>query len=335
MKKKYIILFITILLLSAIIVPTTLFAVGIIDYATPMQSSGKYLMTYFVGNEPSEEAVRYALSNDGYNFIPLNNNNAIITQQLGTKSCRDPYITKDKNNKYHLICTDMRSENGWSSNSTFVLWESNDLITWTNERIIDINNYLEGTVRAWAPQILWIDELNAFMVYWANAQIINGLWTKTVMWHALLNESMTDLQTQPQILYAPSNGNDAIDGDIIKQDDIYYMYYKDETKKSICYVTSTSPQGPYVEPTDNKVSLYNTNVEGNFIYRLVGSNTYLMMIDCYSKGKFVIQQTSSPLSQNEYKRVKPSNYSLDFSPRHGSVIAISDSEYQLIYNTYN
>ena len=31
-----------------------------------------YLFTYFTGNAPEEEQICYALSDDGYNFTPLN-----------------------------------------------------------------------------------------------------------------------------------------------------------------------------------------------------------------------------------------------------------------------
>ena len=32
----------------------------------------KYLFCYFVGNEPSEETVHFAVSEDGYNFTAIN-----------------------------------------------------------------------------------------------------------------------------------------------------------------------------------------------------------------------------------------------------------------------
>ena len=37
-----------------------------------------YLFVYFTGNNKSEEALRFALSNDGYNYRALNNNNPVI-----------------------------------------------------------------------------------------------------------------------------------------------------------------------------------------------------------------------------------------------------------------
>ncbi|MCB0847977.1 MAG: hypothetical protein KDE26_32205, partial [Bacteroidetes bacterium] len=33
-----------------------------------------YLFTYFTGNAPGEEAIRFAVSTDGYHYLALNNN---------------------------------------------------------------------------------------------------------------------------------------------------------------------------------------------------------------------------------------------------------------------
>ena len=63
----------------------------------------KYLFCYFVGNKPEEERVHLAVSADGYNFDALNNNEAVIEQKLGKKCCRDPFIFRDENNRFHLV----------------------------------------------------------------------------------------------------------------------------------------------------------------------------------------------------------------------------------------
>ncbi|WP_394365422.1 hypothetical protein, partial [Niabella yanshanensis] len=37
-----------------------------------------YLFTYFTGNSKEEEAIRFAISTDGYHFQALNNNQPVI-----------------------------------------------------------------------------------------------------------------------------------------------------------------------------------------------------------------------------------------------------------------
>ena len=63
----------------------------------------KYLFCYFTGNLPKEESVHFAVSEDGYNFTALNNNEPVIKQMLGRKCCRDPYVFRDEENVFHII----------------------------------------------------------------------------------------------------------------------------------------------------------------------------------------------------------------------------------------
>lgn len=52
-----------------------------------------------------------------------------------------------------------------------------------------------------------------------------------------------------------------------------------------------------------------------------------MMMDMYGKHKFVMQQSTG---LTDFKRLKSSDYSLDFSPRHGSVLAIDRGTYDAL-----
>ena len=68
------------------------------NYAKPKKSKfGKYLFCYFTGNEPERERICFALSDDGYNFTPINGGNPVIIQKKGTKCMRDPFILRNEN----------------------------------------------------------------------------------------------------------------------------------------------------------------------------------------------------------------------------------------------
>lgn len=323
-----------VIILVAVVLPVSLYATGIIDYADKAASKqGKYLMAYFTGNEPEQERICFAVSEDGYKFSPLNGNKPVITQTLGTKSARDPYIFKAEDGGYYILATDMRSEDGWSSNHRLIVWHSDDLLDWEEIGLIDMKDYgLPDTVRAWAPQAIWDKNENAYMIYWANCENSEAKgWSGTVMWYAYTTDFRT-LTSEPKILFAPSSGKDAIDADITEKDGVYYMYYKDENESKICYATASKPNGPYTEPEDPVVSVFYTDVEGNFIYNINGTDSYVMMLDCYSNGKFVLQQTEDMTS---FKRVDPKYYDFGFSPRHGSVIWITDEQYDALIARYN
>src|SRR3954467_10370485 len=60
-----------------------------------------YLFVYFTGNDKSEEAIHYALSNDGYHFWALNNDKPVISsaQISSTGGVRDPHILRGADGK--------------------------------------------------------------------------------------------------------------------------------------------------------------------------------------------------------------------------------------------
>ena len=81
---------------------------------------------------------------------------------------------------------------------------------------------------------------------------------------------------QPLFLFTPKSGKDGIDADIIENSKKYYLYYKDEYKKTICHAVSDSLAGPYYEPENNIVCCTDLQVEGNCIYRINDTDAYIM-----------------------------------------------------------
>lgn len=298
--------------------------------------TGKYLFCYFVGNEPNEERVHFALSADGYNFTPLNNNQAIIIQTLGKYAMRDPFLFRSKEgNKFYIIGTDMTSEGGtnWANNNSMVVWESDDLVHWANERIIDFSTFLghESAIRVWAPQVIYDEVYGAYMIYWSHDLEDDDI--PIQIWYAYTDDFVT-LKTMPKILFTPPSGKAGIDADIIEKDGTYYLYYKDEDVGDICYATADKLTGQYIVPKGNNVvtSLLKKGpgVEGSAIYRLEGTDGYLMIMDRYKKHYYHMQYTTDLIN---FKTVRKQAYSMDFSPRHGSIILITDEEYERLLNT--
>ena len=63
----------------AVAVLFNLFAFVALAKAAPNISKySAYLFVYFTGNDKKEEAIRFALSNDGYHYRALNNNNPVV-----------------------------------------------------------------------------------------------------------------------------------------------------------------------------------------------------------------------------------------------------------------
>ena len=328
--KKISVIFTISVLFAGVIALAVLGVRDRMKFAQPAESkSGKYLFCYFVGNEPEQERIHFAVSKDGYNFEAINGNKPIIIQNLGKRSVRDPYILKGQDGFYYIIGTDMKSAEGWTSNHALVTWKSKDLITWTDETIIDIRDFggkYSETTRAWAPQAIWDESKQAYMVYWAHSTVWDDI---AQMYYAYTTDFKT--LTEPQLLYERP-GIQTIDGDIAynEENGLYYLYFKHDEDQTIAYVTSKNLTGPYTsEPV--VVSLATTGVEGSEIYNITGTDEWVMIMDEYGTDRFFMQQTND---FENFKPVKASDYSMEFFPRHGSVVAISDDEYKALVEKF-
>lgn len=280
-----------------------------------------YLFAYFLGNEPHQERICFAVSKDGYFFKPLNNNKPVILQTKGKKCVRDPYIFKGQDEYYYIIGTDMKCIEGWESNHSLVVWRSKDLTSWTDETIIDISalgGEFINTTRAWAPQAIWDGNEKKYMIYWAHSTKEHNT---AGMYYAHTSDFKTI--TTPKKLY--TRDIQTIDGDIIynEKEKLYYLYFKHEETQAIAYVTSESLTGPYKDDPVI-VSLSKNGVEGSEMYRIGNTDTWIMVMDEYSKEHFFMQRTRD---FHSFEAVPESEYDMNFSPRHGSITQITLEEY--------
>ncbi len=334
------------ILTAFFMIPYYLFNYIFNNYAYPaVSTSGAYLFCYFIGNAPEEQSLHFAVSTDGYNYKALNNNETVIEQTKGTGCVRDPYILKgiDENGKscYFIIATDMDANLGWTSNHSLITWKSYDLVNWIEETVIDIRQFtgFENTNRAWAPQAIWDNEKQMYMVYWATSTAENDC---AGHYYAYTKDFKT-FETEPQVLYGRWNEVDpetgetrniqCIDGDIIynEKDGYYYLYFKEDITQKIAYVKSRNLTGPY--NTDYTIcSLNYWGVEGSSMYRITGTDAWMMIMDEYGQDSYFAQMTRD---FKTFRRVQRSTYSMDhLKPRHGSVVNITEAEYATLVDAY-
>ena len=287
------------------------------------QKTNAYLFTYFTGNTGNEEAIRFGISKDGYNYKALNNDQPIISSAKisSTGGVRDPHILRGADGKtFYMVVTDMVSARGWDSNRAMVLLKSNDLINWTSS-IINIQKKYpnqEKLLRVWAPQTIYDAKSKKYMVYWSMKHGDGP----DIIYYSYANADFTDLETEPkQLFFSPTNGS-CIDGDIIFHNGKYHLFFKTEGGgNGIKKAVSTKLTEGYVLE-DKYLQQTKEAVEGAGVFKLNNSKDYILMYDVYMKGRY--QFTKSADLENF--KVVDQDVTMDFHPRHGTVLPITQQE---------
>ena len=292
-----------------------------------------YLFVYFTGNNVVDESIHYAISHDGYNYLALNDNAPIIDSKKisSTGGVRDPHILRTEDgNTFYMVVTDMTSSKGWDSNRAMVLMKSENLVEWTSS-IINIQQKYpnqENLKRVWAPQTIYDPQAGKYMVYWSMKHGDGP----DIIYYAYANADFTDLENEPKQLFFPENEKSCIDGDIILKDGTFYLFYKTEGHgNGLKLATTTSlTSGVWHEYPGYKQQTREA-VEGSSVFKLINSDTYILMYDVYMRGKY--QFTKSTDLENF--EIIDASISMDFHPRHGSIIPITKNELETITGKWN
>ena len=284
-----------------------------------------YLFVYFTGNRPADEAIRFAVSSDGYNYFALNDNNPVIDSKIISSSggVRDPHILRSEDGKtFYMVTTDMVSSKGWDSNRAMVLLKSTDLINWSS-KVINIQQRFTGQEdlkRVWAPQTIYDAEAKKYMIYWSMKHGEKN----DIIYYAYANKDFTELEGEPKPLFIPRSGDYCIDGDIIRKDSLYHLFCKTGNKQSsgIKSATTTSLTSGNWTENDSYLQPTKEDVEGSGVFKLNNSDSYIMMYDMYRAHSY--QFTRSTDLKNF--TIIDQDVKMNFKPRHGTIISITRDE---------
>jgi arabinoxylan arabinofuranohydrolase len=283
-----------------------------------------YLFTYFTGNGKNAEAIRFAVSDDGYHYKSLKGNNPVIRSDEISVSggVRDPHILRAEDGKtFYMVATDMVAAKGWDSNRGMVLMKSTDLVNWTSSAIHFPTRFTsnDSLMRVWAPQTIYDAKEKKYMIYFSMKHGKRGV---DKIYYAYANDKFTDLGTEPKQLFFHPNNISCIDGDIVYAFGKYQLFFKTEgSGKGIMKAVSNQLtegyviQDRYLQPTSD-------HVEGSGIFKLNNSEDYILMYDVYKKGRYQFTK-SRDLEKFE---VIDEQMTMDFHPRHGTVMSITKEE---------
>lgn len=191
------------------------------------QSDEVYLFSYFMGN--GEDGLHLAYSEDGLQWKPLNDNKSILTPTAGEdKLMRDPCIIRGRDDKFHMVWTVSWNEKGLGYAS------SKDLVHWSKQEFIPVMEHEENARNTWAPEVFYDAQKERYLIFWSST--VSGLYPETqdtlenAYNHRMYYTTTKDFKkfSKTRLFYEP--GFNVIDGTIIKHEEEFVMFVKDETR---------------------------------------------------------------------------------------------------------
>ena len=293
-----------------------------------------YLFTYFNSNDPKDEQICYALSEDGYNYTPLNMGMPVIeSDTIALTQCvRDPHILRGEDGKtFYMVVTDMKSSLGWSSNRGMVLLKSTDLVNWQHSTINFPTRYTKtwkNVIRVWAPETIYDRKAGKYMVFYSLRTSDPKSYDK--IYYQYANEDFTDLEGEPQWLF--DAGNATIDGDIVYNDadQMYHLFYKQESGRGIYQAVAKNLTDKW-QMIGGNVEQTKEAVEGVGVCKAIDGKSWIIMYDCYGNGHY---QFCKSEDLKTFKFVQNTEMKGKFTPRHGTIIPITRAEKERLLKAF-
>lgn len=302
-----------------------------------------YLFVHFVGTEASasDEQIYFSVSQDGTTWETINEGLPVLTSNVGEKGVRDPHIIRSpEGDKFFLIATDLSiynrrgDSNRWSTCQTsgsqsIVIWESTDLVNWSEARLIKVADPNAGCT--WAPESIYDAESERYMVFWAS-KVSDDNYSKQRIYRSFTTDFVTF--TEPEIYIEDDVSN--IDTSFVVHDGVYYRFTKNESKSSVIMEKSETLNGTFEE-----VSTYTINgtagntitgYEGPTAYKINGEDKWCLLLDYYSKSQGYKPFVTDDIATGVF--TSAADFNFDTKYRHGTVMPITQEEYDALIAKY-
>ena len=221
-----------------------------------------------------------------------------------------------------------------------MVWESNDLIHWSDQRMVEVSAEI-GAGCTWAPEATYDPMTGEYVVYWASRT--PAVDSKQRVYYAKTRDFYTFTEPEVFIDYDESS----IDTTIIKGDDgYYYRYTKNEggatndlgaLTKTVFVERSQTLLGEWEHIPSDSLNA-NQWVEGPTIFKLneddaTDTQKYCLLVDNYGGGGYY-PLTTDDLSDGVFSRPDTA-YKMPSRARHGTPIRVTAEEYQAIMAAYS
>jgi len=297
--------------------------------AAPAPPAGYLFVTFKNGGAATSEQIYFGVSSDGRAWEALNKAEAVLTSTIGDKGVRDPYLLRAHDGKsFYLIATDlsMHYTKDWKKavregSRAIIIWESTDLVTWSQPRRVEVAPPDAGCT--WAPEAVYDEERGDYLVYWASTTKGDDF-SKHRIWAARTK----DFRTFGAPFVYIEKPTAVIDTDIVRDGASYYRFTKDEEFKAITMETARRLEGPWTNVPGFSLAKM-TGYEGPEAYVIEPAKdgkppVWTLILDHYSAGRGYQPFVTKDIASGQFE--PGGGFSFPFPFRHGSILPLSVEE---------
>ncbi|MFC8427387.1 family 43 glycosylhydrolase [Streptomyces sp. NPDC057253] len=307
-----------------------------------------YMFSYFTGEGTSDGEQLYAAlskGDDPLKWRELNDGKPVLTSTLGEKGLRDPFIIRSpEGDKFYQIATDLRiyGNGDWDAaqrtgSKSIMVWESTDLVHWTNQRLVKVSPDSAGNT--WAPEAFYDAERGEYVVFWASKLYDNEAHSGDT-YNRMMYATTRDFYTFSEPRVWIDRGYSVIDSTMIQHNGTYYRLSKDERNNS-----SSTPNSKFIfeEKSDSILDPNWTAVaegigkgamsaaEGPLVFKSNTEEKWYAFLDEFG-GRGYIPFETTDLDSGTWTPV--ADYDLPARPRHGTVLPVTQAEYDRLLRAY-
>ncbi|WP_238598026.1 glycoside hydrolase family 43 protein [Saccharothrix sp. ALI-22-I] len=282
----------------------------------PAATYSGYVMGYFT-ESPTMAGAAYglhlAVSSDGLDWTPLNQNAPVVTPTQGTTGLRDPFIMRKQDGTFVVLATDLKGTNWAEQNQYLHVWDSADLRGFTNYRRVKMHSL---ATHSWAPEAFWDPARGQYGIIYSAAS--GG--------HDVIMVNYTsDFTTvsAPQVFFDP--GYNTIDGNLVSANGVNYLYFKNNNNSTLLGARSTSLAPGSFQIYTGAISP-GRGVEAPQIVKSNTQNVWYMWGDTWSpNGRFFAWQTTD-LASGTWTQLNDRAYTQPLNSKHLGITAITATE---------
>lgn len=314
-----------------------------------------YLFVHFREKPtPDGEQVHFSVSRDCFHWEQVNQGRPVLWAYYGEKGVRDFTICRhEKTGRFYILATDLslaygmraQYDHSWAEidkkgSPYFAIWESDDLVHWTEQRLIRIGDEPFGCM--WAPDLIFDRESDSYIVHWSSSHRDSGYQPKRIYY-----SRTADFQnfTAPAILFEQES---VIDSAMYEENGFYYLFVKNENRQErVMLLKSERITGPFerMAAFDASMDVLEAGVyEGPTAVRLEDGR-WCLFLDYYGvpgAGQGYVPFVADSLASGRFVRypaVRGENsvwekdvFSFPYGFKHGTVFTITLEEYERIKN---